>query len=124
MPCYCHMAVIFSSCACQPQDHLKVYIGVHYETQLVPKLLLPVSVKELHKQLVSPTEEGGLKGARYERSNMGKIIMPSLVIQCYINFFHPKTIIYLQVTRSCVVVIVAFLPKVCIHIYYNDGIIF
>ena len=101
---------------------LKVYFGVHYETQLVPKLLLPVSVKELHKQLVSPTEEGGLMEARYE-SKIGQIIISSLVILCYIAFFHPKTIIYLQGTRSCVVLIVPFLPKVWIHIYYNDGII-
>ena len=35
------------------------------ELQLVPKLLLQVSVRELHNNLVSDTDNGGLKEARY-----------------------------------------------------------
>ena len=35
---------------------LKVSIGVHSETQLVPKYLLQVSIWELHNSMVSPPE--------------------------------------------------------------------
>ena len=42
-------------------DCLKVIIDGHTEPQLVPKLLLHVSIRELHKNLVSDTEYGGLK---------------------------------------------------------------
>ena len=45
-------------------DCLKVKIDGHTEPQLVPKLLLQVSVRELHNNLVSDTEDGGLKEAR------------------------------------------------------------
>ena len=34
------------------------------EPQLLPKLLLQVSVRELHNRLVSDTNDGGLKDAR------------------------------------------------------------
>ena len=40
---------------------LKVEIDGHTEPQLVPKLLLWVSVTELHNNLVSSTIDGGLK---------------------------------------------------------------
>ena len=51
------------------------------EPQLVPKLLLRVSVRELHNSLVSDPNNGGLKDARDED---GKIIisystLPSLL---------------------------------------------
>ena len=42
---------------------LKVSIDGQVETQLVPKLLLNVSIRELHNSTVSPLEEGGLKEA-------------------------------------------------------------
>ena len=42
------------------------------EIQLVPKLLLQVSVRELHNSLVSDPNDGGLKDARDEN---GKIII-------------------------------------------------
>ena len=42
------------------------------EPQLVPKLLLQVSVRELHNSLVSDPNDGGLKDARDED---GKIII-------------------------------------------------
>ena len=40
------------------------------EPQLVPKLLLQVSVIELHNILVSDTNDGGLKYFRYEYDNI------------------------------------------------------
>ena len=49
---------------------LKVNIDGHTETQLVPKLLLQVSVRELHNSLVSDTEDGGIKGARDAENNI------------------------------------------------------
>ena len=42
------------------------------EPQLVPKLLLQVSIRELHNSLVSDPNDGGLKDARDEH---GKIII-------------------------------------------------
>ena len=47
-------------------DCLKMKIDGYTEPQPVPKLLLQVSVRELHNNLVSATEYGGLKEARYE----------------------------------------------------------
>ena len=51
-------------------DFLKVKIDGHTEPQLVPKLLLQVSVRELRNDLVSDTDNGGLKEARYEDNNI------------------------------------------------------
>ena len=42
------------------------------EPQLVPKVLLQVSVRELHNSLVSDPNDGGIKDARNED---GKIII-------------------------------------------------
>ena len=42
-------------------DCLKVKIDGHTERKLVTKLLLQVSVRELHNNLVSTTIDGGLK---------------------------------------------------------------
>ena len=42
------------------------------EPQLVQKLLLQVSVRELHNSLVSDTNDGGMK---YARDEYGKIII-------------------------------------------------
>ena len=40
------------------------------ETQLVPKLSLQVSVRELHNILVSDPNDGVIKGARNKYSNI------------------------------------------------------
>ena len=40
------------------------------EPQLVPKLLLQLSVRELHNSLVSNTNGGGIKDARDEDDNI------------------------------------------------------
>ena len=45
---------------------LKVVLDDQTEPQLVPKLLLQVSVRELHNSLVSEPNDGGLKDARDE----------------------------------------------------------
>ena len=47
-------------------DCLKVVLYDQTETQLVPKLSLQVSFRELHNSLVSDPNDGGIKDARYE----------------------------------------------------------
>ena len=49
---------------------LKVKIDGHTEPQLLPKLLLQVSVRKLHKNLVSDSDNGGIKEARDEDDNI------------------------------------------------------
>ena len=49
---------------------LKVKFDGHTEPQLVPKLLLQVSVRELHNNLVSATKDGEIKEARDEDDNI------------------------------------------------------
>ena len=51
-------------------DCLKVKIGGHTEPQLVPKLLLHVSVREIHNNLVSNANNGRLKEAIDEDDNI------------------------------------------------------
>ena len=51
-------------------DCLKVMLDDQTEPQLVPKLLLQVSVRELHNILVSDPNYGSLKDARYEDSKI------------------------------------------------------
>ena len=53
-------------------DCLKVLLDDQTEPQLVPKLLLQVSVRELHNSLVSDPNDGGTK---YARDEDGKIII-------------------------------------------------
>ena len=53
-------------------DCLKVIFYDHTEPQLVPKVLLQVSVRELHNSLVSDPNYGGLK---YAMDEDGKIII-------------------------------------------------
>ena len=45
-------------------------IDSHNEPQIVPKLLIQVSVKELHNRLISDPLDGGLKEARDARNNI------------------------------------------------------
>ena len=49
---------------------LKVKSDGHTEPQLVPKLLLYISVRELYNNIVSSTIDGGLKKARDEDDNI------------------------------------------------------
>ena len=58
-------------------DCLKVSIDDHYETQLVPGLLLKLSVRELHNIMLSPPEEGGLNWAIDADNNI--IILDSML---------------------------------------------
>ena len=51
-------------------DLLKVFIDGHCEPQVVPKLLLQVSVRKLHNSMASTPEEGGLKEARDAENNI------------------------------------------------------
>ena len=51
-------------------DCLKVTFDDKTEPQLVPKLLLQVSVRELHNSLVSDPQYGGLNDARDEENNI------------------------------------------------------
>ena len=51
-------------------DFLKVKFDGYTEPQLVQKQLLQVSVRELHKNIVRTTKNGGLKEARYEDDNI------------------------------------------------------
>ena len=48
---------------------MKVKIDGHTEPQLIPKILLQMSVRELHNTLFSTIIYGGLKEARYEDDN-------------------------------------------------------
>ena len=65
-------------------DCLKVLLEDQTEPQLVPKLLLQVSVRELHNSLVIDPKDGGLKDARDED---GKIIISDSTL-C--SLFSPK----------------------------------
>ena len=51
-------------------DCLKVMLDDQTEPQLFPKLLIQVSVRELHNRLVSDPIGGGLKDSRYEYGNI------------------------------------------------------
>ena len=51
-------------------NFLKVKLDGHTELQLVQKLLLPVSFRELHNNLVSDTENFGLKEAIDKDNNI------------------------------------------------------
>ena len=51
-------------------NRLNVKIDGYTEPKLSPKLLLRVSVRELHNNFVSNTKDGGLKEARYEDDNI------------------------------------------------------
>ena len=51
-------------------DCLKVKFHGYTEPQLLPKLLLQVSVREIHNNLVSATKDGGLKEAIDEDDNI------------------------------------------------------
>ena len=51
-------------------DFLKVMFDDQTEPQLVPNVLLQVSVRELHNIFVSDPNDGGIKYTRYEYDNI------------------------------------------------------
>ena len=69
---------LYKCITCHPQvvqspiynDCLKVIFDDQIEPQMVPKLLLWVSVRELHNSLVSVQNYGSLKEARDEENNI------------------------------------------------------
>ena len=65
-------------------DCLKVNIDGHTEPKIVPKLLLQVSVRELHNRIVSDPVYFGLKEARYSE------IISLSVIPHYVHYCHPN----------------------------------
>ena len=84
-------------------------IDGHTRPQIVTKLLLQISVRELHNSLVSDPVGVVVKEATYAENIIiiGDSTLLSL-LQPQLNKRH-------QDTRSCVVVNVLYLPKVYIH---------
>ena len=97
-------------------DCLKVKIDGHNELQLFPKLLLQVSVRELHNNLVSDTDDGGIKGARYAENN---IIISNYTLR---SLLPTQLKNFRQYARSCVVVNFSYLAKLYIPNYYHGVI--
>ena len=92
-------------------------IDGYTEHQPVPKLLFQVSVREIHNNIASAKKDGGIKEARDEDDN---IIISDSTLRSLLPCELKKCC---QDTRLCVVVNVAYLPKVCIHHYYHCMII-
>ena len=63
-------------------DCIKVMFDDQTETQLVPKLLLSVSVTELHNSLVRDPNDGGLKDAR---DGYGNIIISDSTLRLLLS---------------------------------------
>ena len=93
-------------------DCLKIMFYDKTEPQLIPKLLLQVSNRELHNSLVSDC----LKDARDED---GKSIISYSALR---SLLPPQSKKNLHVIRSCVVLIVAFPLKVYIRHCFPDMI--
>ena len=97
-------------------DCLKVNIYGHTEPKLVPKLLLQISVQELHNSLINDPLDGGIKEARYAENNIIisdstlRSLLPPQLKKCH------------QDTRLCVLVNVVYLPRVFIPHYYHGVI--
>ena len=88
---------------------LKVMFDDHTEPQLVPKLLLQMSVREIHNSLVSDPTDGGLKDARDEYDN---IIISDSTLR---SLFPPQFKKNPHNKRSYVVVNVAFMLSGSLH---------
>ena len=97
-------------------DCLKVNIDGHTRLQNFPKLLLQVSVQELHNNLVSKPVDGGLK----EANDADNYIIISDSTFC--SIFPPQFLKIQHNTRSYVVVNVVYPPKLYIHSYYHGVI--
>ena len=63
-------------------DCLKVMLYDQTESQIVPKLLLQVSARELNNRLVSDTNDGGPK-----MLGMNMVILLSVILHC-VHFYH------------------------------------
>ena len=98
-------------------DFLKVKIDDHTEPQLVPKMLLQVSVRELCNNLVRNIDDGGIKDARDAKNH---IIISDSTLRSLLPTQFKKC---RQDTRSCVVVRFVYLPKVYIPYYYHGVIV-
>ena len=95
-------------------DCLKVKIDGHTEPQLVPILLLQVSIRKLYNNLFSGTDYGEIKEARDEENN---IIISDSILR---SLLPPQFKKIRQGTRSCLVTNVAYLPRVYIpHCYHG-----
>ena len=66
-------------------NFLKVMFDDKIEPQLVPKLLLQVSVRELHNSLVSDPNDCGMKDARDEDDNIILSVILNFVHCCQLN---------------------------------------
>ena len=96
-------------------DCLKVKIDCHTEPQLVPKLLLQVSVRELHKILLA--KQKMLDSKKQETKK--QIIISDSTLH---SLLPPQSEKNHHDTRSCVIANVAYLPKVCINHCYTGVI--
>ena len=95
-------------------DCIIVVLYDQIEPQIVQKLLLQVSVRELHNSLVGNPNDGGIKDGRDED---GKIIICDSTLR---SLLPPQLKKCLHVIRLCVVVNVVFLLKVYIlHCYHG-----
>ena len=97
-------------------DCIKAVLYYQTEPTLVPKILLQVSVRELHNNLVSDPNYGGLKEARDED---GKIIISDSTLG---SLLPPQFKKNLHVIILCVVVNIASLRKVYILHFYHGVI--
>ena len=73
----CHPQVVQSPIY---NDYLKVMFDDHTEPQIVPKLLLRVSVRELYNSLLSDPNDGGFKYARDEYVILLSVIL--ILVHC------------------------------------------
>ena len=92
-------------------DFLKVKSDSYSEPQLVPELLFQVPVRELHNNIVSYADNGGIKE---EADEYYDIIISDYTLRSLLPLQLKQCC---QYTRSWVVVNVAYLPKVYIHHY-------
>ena len=83
-------------------DCLKVSIDGRSEPELVSKLLLQLSVWELHNSMVNPQEECGIKEAIYADNN---IIISDSILQPIIPPQHKKMSAWYKVMCGCEVCI-------------------
>ena len=79
-------------------DCLKVMFDDQTEPQLVPKLLLQVSVRELHNSLVSDPNDGGTK---YDRDKGNNIIISDSTLRSMLPHQLKKMSVRYKVMCSC-----------------------
>ena len=94
------------------RQSLEIVLYDQTEPTLVLKLLLQVSVRELHNSLVNDRNDGGLK---YSRDEDGKIIISGSTLR---SLLPPQLKKCPHLTRLFVVVNVSFQLKVYIHHCY------